>query len=275
MIEGSAVDHLSSVGRVHFALPHSRSNVDRTRWRLRPILICRCFCDTRQLVRPAGQTDPMPVDTKLTKSVGEHWACTVLAGLGWSVALTLDGIARTDLLAVHSETGSMIEVQVKTASPSPRPSWMFGARGTQPARSDAEWFVLVIQGGDPWSAPRTFVVPRDHVAAGVHISYMDWLTDPDARPGSRNTRLSAARTPSWVFEGYEGRWDLLTVPADEVPILLPEHFIDLAATARVGLPAGHPWRKASVSSRPRRCGATSVHGPGDARRAGQEVQRGP
>lgn len=154
----------------------------------------------------------------------------------------------------------MIEVQVKTATYSARPSWMFGARGTQPARSSSEWYVLVVQGEDPWSAPRTFVVPRDHVAAGVHISYRDWLTDPDARPGSRNTRLSAARTPSWVFEGYEGRWDLLTMPAEEVPILLPDHFLDLAATDRVGLPDGHPWRKALSQARDRLCSSITLRG---------------
>lgn len=56
-------------------------------------------------------------DTKLTKSVGEHWACSELARWGWAAALTRDGLERTDLLAVgtHLPDRPTIEIQVKTA----------------------------------------------------------------------------------------------------------------------------------------------------------------
>lgn len=37
----------------------------------------------------AGHTGAMP-DTKLVKA-RKHWVCSVLAGLGWSVALTREG----------------------------------------------------------------------------------------------------------------------------------------------------------------------------------------
>ena len=70
----------------------------------------------------------------------------------------------------------------------------------------------------------------------------DWLTDPIAEPGARTTKPSAARTYSWVFEGYEDQWERMTMPADEAPILLPTYMRDLAASERVGLPPGHPWR---------------------------------
>ncbi len=89
-------------------------------------------------------------DKKLTKSVGEHWACSVMAGLGWSVALTRDGLERTDLIGVHTLSGRMVSVQVKTASHHPSPSWMFGQKGLQPARSDSEWFLLVGLARRPW-----------------------------------------------------------------------------------------------------------------------------
>jgi hypothetical protein len=56
------------------------------------------------------------VDTKLVKSAGEHWVCAALAHAGWAAALTRDGLARTDILAVHTGTGQLIEVQVKAAS---------------------------------------------------------------------------------------------------------------------------------------------------------------
>ena len=56
------------------------------------------------------------VDTKMSKSAGEHWTCAALSLLGWGVALTRDGLERTDILAVQT-TGDrrMIEVQVKAA----------------------------------------------------------------------------------------------------------------------------------------------------------------
>ncbi len=41
-------------------------------------------------------------DTKMPKSAGEHWVCSVLARLGWAVALTRDGLERTDILAVDT-----------------------------------------------------------------------------------------------------------------------------------------------------------------------------
>lgn len=182
----------------------------------------------------------MGTDRKMTKSAGEHWVCAVLAGLGWAPALTRDGIVRTDLLAVNCETGVMISTQVK-ATRSASPSFMFGARATDPSRSSNEWYILVWFHGRPWQAPLSFVVPRDHVAAGVHISYKDWLTDPSASPGSRNTPLDVARIGAGVFEGYEGRWGLLDRAGSLAPVMLPHSFRELAVSDRVGLPDGHPW----------------------------------
>ena len=87
-------------------------------------------------------------DKKLTKSVGEHWACTVLAGLGWAASLTRDGVARTDVLAVHMESGAMVSAQVKAASFSTNPSWYFGEKGLLPAMSPQEWYLLVVPAGE-------------------------------------------------------------------------------------------------------------------------------
>jgi len=68
------------------------------------------------------------VDTKQTKTIGEHWAASELARHGWAPAMTRDGLARTDILASHTQTGQMIQVQVKTSmSGGPKMSWMLGA----------------------------------------------------------------------------------------------------------------------------------------------------
>lgn len=184
------------------------------------------------------------VDKKLVKSAGEHWVCTVLSGQNWAVALTRDGLERTDILAVHTATRRRIEVQVKAASHSTaEPQWMLGTKAQQPAVTPDEWFVLVGLPQVSWEAPRSFVVPRDHVAAAAWIRHMDWLTDPDAAPGTRNTPVAQVRAQAWVFEGYEDRWDLLGVPGEAAPVLLPPRFHQLAAGSRVGLPPSHPWRE--------------------------------
>jgi hypothetical protein len=52
----------------------------------------------------------------------------------------------------------MIEVQVKAASPMPRPNWLCGAKAQQPAISDREWFVFVALDPEPGRAPRSYVV---------------------------------------------------------------------------------------------------------------------
>jgi hypothetical protein len=180
-------------------------------------------------------------DTKLVKLVGEHWVCSVMAGHGWAVALTRDGLERTDILGVHSDTRRMVEVQVKTASHMPRPNWPLGLKAQQVAESDQEWFVLVALAESPTGPHRAFVVPRDHVSAAAWISHMDWKTDPDVAPGKRNAGIDKTRVQAPVFEGYENRWDLLLGSTADAPVMLPSEFRSLALGKRVGLPPEHPW----------------------------------
>ena len=116
----------------------------------------------------------------MTKTVGEHWVCATLARHDWAPALTRDGIARTDILAV----------------------------GTLLPNRPTEWLILVLLPGLP-SPPRAFVVPRDHVCAATWIAHQAWLTDPSAPEGKRNADLSRARVSLDVWHGYEDCWDLL------------------------------------------------------------------
>jgi hypothetical protein len=181
-------------------------------------------------------------DNKLTKSVGEHWTCAMLSREGWAPALTRDGIARTDILAVatHLETRPMVEVQVKTATGAqPKTSWHLGQPDYD--RSGSEWFVLVAIPTQP-EPPRGFVVPRDHVAAASWIVHTNWRTSPDAPPGKRNAPIGRARVQLSVFAEYENRWDLLKYPTSAAPVLLPKWLRDRAQETRAGLPQNHPWR---------------------------------
>jgi hypothetical protein len=67
-------------------------------------------------------------------------------GTVWlGASLTPAGLERTDVLAVHSQSRAMIEVQVKTIRAG---NWMLG-RGSEPARSGREWYIFVKLGHHP------------------------------------------------------------------------------------------------------------------------------
>jgi hypothetical protein len=71
------------------------------------------------------------MDTKMIKTVDEHWVCATLARYGWAPALTRDGLERTDILAVNTVLVDrlVIEMQVKTASQRGRvTSWPLGTK---------------------------------------------------------------------------------------------------------------------------------------------------
>jgi hypothetical protein len=185
-------------------------------------------------------------DNKATKSAGEHWVCSVLSRQGWGAALTRDGLERTDILAVDptADPRHTIEVQVKTCTNTTERygSWVLGEKAQTPARSEDEWFVLVALDPKTTDRPRSFVMPRNHVAAAAYIRHMHWRTEPGVPKGKRNGSLNTARIQIWVAKGYEDRWDILKQPASRAPVLLPPEFRDYALSKRVGLPKDHPWR---------------------------------
>ncbi|QGF25053.1 hypothetical protein Rai3103_03045 [Raineyella fluvialis] len=179
----------------------------------------------------------------MAKLVGEHWVCSELARRGWAPALTRDGLARTDILAVSMilPRRPRIEVQVKAATKtSPRQvSWPLGKTVGLQDVSGAEWFVLVVipEVGD---SPYAYVVPRDHVSAGTYLEHQEWLTDPAAAPGQRNAQMPQSRTHEETFARYRDRWDLLDHPTTEAGVMIADRLV--ALIPRLGLPAGHPWR---------------------------------
>ena len=96
----------------------------------------------------------------MTKTVGEHWVCATLARYGWAPALTRDGLARTDILAVGTllPNRPTVEIQVKTASDrGGTHHGRFGDITQLTAASEHEWFVLVLLPELPLP-PKAFVV---------------------------------------------------------------------------------------------------------------------
>lgn len=153
---------------------------------------------------------------------------------------------RTDILAVKAEGSErhLVEIQVKTARGEnlKRISWPVGTKSQSSSRHDREFFVLVAVPSDLAQQPRSFVVPRMHVAAAAWIEHMNWLTDPNVPTGKRNAPVDRARVSLGTFARYEDRWDLLDLGQSEVPVLLPAQYRELALSTRVGLPPGHEWR---------------------------------
>ncbi len=184
-------------------------------------------------------------DTKQTKTIGEHHVAAELARRGWAPAMTRDGIERTDILAVLTDEGQrrMVEIQVKAAR-GPKLdhiSWPLGPKSQDPVSAEHEFFVLVAIPDDLGLAPRSFVVPRRHIAAAAWIEHMRWLTDPTAKPGARNVGVDRARSMLSTFARYEDRWDLLLNQQSEAPVLLPPAFREWAQLKEVRLPPKHPW----------------------------------
>lgn len=185
-------------------------------------------------------------DTKQTKTIGEHHVASELARRGWAPALTRDGLARTDILAVNTlDPGRrQIEIQVKTSRGEREDliNWPLGLKSQTASAHDREYFVFVAVPQDNNMHLRHFVVPRSHVAAAAWISHMSWLNEPEIPAGRRNAGLDQARVHLGVFEQYENRWDLMDIDEPDAPVLLPAVFRDYAlGERRVGLPAGHPW----------------------------------
>jgi hypothetical protein len=172
----------------------------------------------------------------------------MLARYLWAPSLTRDGLERTDILAVHSQTRRMIEVQVKTLrvkTPGGPGAWPLGRKGTRRAIGDHEWYVMVSLPPPP-ADPACYVVPRDHVAAATWIAHRSWLTEPGVPPGKRNAPIENARVDVKEWERYRDRWDDLRQPTTDLPVLLRPWMREAMREERVGLPDDHPWRDAAA-----------------------------
>ena len=88
-------------------------------------------------------SNDVQVDRKLRGSSGECLVCGVLAQFNWAAALTREGVARTDVLAVNADTGRTVTIQVKTTWREKKPKtdrpvgWRLGEKDILPAAAQA------------------------------------------------------------------------------------------------------------------------------------------
>lgn len=105
-------------------------------------------------MHPEVVSNDVSVDKKLRGSSGEHLVCGVLAQFNWAAALTREGVARTDVLAVSADTGKTVTIQVKTTWREKKPKtdrpvgWRLGMKDILPAAVPTEWYVMVKLEGD-------------------------------------------------------------------------------------------------------------------------------
>ena len=162
----------------------------------------------------------------------------VLARLGWSPALTRDGVARTDILATWPASGHMIEVQVKTASYVRNPRVVMGNNAQQLARSDhsgsCSWRSASVRRTHHAATSST----RDRVAAAVWIAHQNWLTDPSVPPGQRNAHIDQARTRLNFSRGTATAGTCCTSPLTArraAPTRLPRLRVDRVSDCHPGI----------------------------------------
>jgi hypothetical protein len=158
----------------------------------------------------------------------------MLALQGWDASPTPGNTPRTDILAQHHEHQTLIAVQCKTKSGKGYFLLNEGCESPSlPGRN--EWFVLVALNGQ--ELPDFYIVPRNVIAAYLHVSYRSWLDVP-AKNGEPHKENTMRNVEVETVHCYRGRWELLEQPAESAPHWLPTWVFDWGDEH--GLPDGIP-----------------------------------
>jgi hypothetical protein len=169
----------------------------------------------------------------LTGAAGYYLAAE-LSRRGWLATVTIKNAPGTDVLAQDAETGRVIALQTKTASPGS--GFRLTMKDEATTENENEWYALVGLGGLD-ARPDFFLVPRNVIATIVYVSHRDWLlrTSKSGQP-HKDSPLRGC-TPVMVAL-YRERWDWLLKPTHEVPFEVPDAI--RTAVVTVGLQEGHP-----------------------------------
>ena len=147
---------------------------------------------------------------------GEYYVAAELSRRGWLATVTIKNAPGTDALAQDLDSGRVIALQSKTASPGS--AFRLNAKDERTTAMDNEWYALVALGAVD-ERPDFFLVPRNVVATIIYVGHRKWLAEPGR--GGRERRDSSMRTiiqPQ--VSSYREAWDSLVVPTSEVPFVL-------------------------------------------------------
>jgi hypothetical protein len=172
--------------------------------------------------------------TGLTGAAGEYYVAAELSLRGWLATVTIKNAPGTDVLARHLDSGRVLTIQTKTASVGNK--FTLGEKDERPAQSDNEWYILVALDA-VGRRPSFYLVPRNVVSAFLYADHRRWLArlSPSGAPHKDTSRRAIVRP---TVEGYRERWDLLSLPTDDVPLLLDEAARKLVD--ETGFAPGHP-----------------------------------
>jgi hypothetical protein len=146
----------------------------------------------------------------LAGNTGEYAVASELSRRGWLATLMPGGAKEFDVLAIHSESGKQIALQVKTASPG-RKAFQVRTEHEQPTKETNQWFAFVRLHPDLLERPTFDLVPRNVVAAIL------WAIRSEAE--SRGNKVGGWRnflTDAWLDGSFREGWDSLLVPTEQV-----------------------------------------------------------
>jgi hypothetical protein len=155
--------------------------------------------------------------TALTGAAGEYYVAAELSRRGWAASITPRGVERSDVLAQHLETKTVVAIQVKTMAKGSR--FTLSAKNEEPTSATNEWFALVHLASAN-TFPGVYLVPRNLIAAYIYLDHRSWLSAP-ARNGQPRKDSSRRAARPEELRDYKDRWDLLIKPTHEVPFSLP------------------------------------------------------
>jgi hypothetical protein len=170
----------------------------------------------------------------LTGACGEYHVAAELSRRGWLATVTIKNSPGTDVLAQHLETGRVVMIQTKTASPGS--NFRLKSSDERVARNDNEWYALVgLRGVD--ERPDFYLLPRNHVALHLYVGHRHWLSEP-GRGGRPRVDSSIRSIYRADVVPYQERWELLEHANTDIPYGLPDWLLKRAAS--IGLPPDHP-----------------------------------
>lgn len=169
----------------------------------------------------------MAPSKQLTGAAGEYFVAAELSRRGWAASITPKGVDRTDILAQHLETGSVIAVQVKATTTGTE--FTLNVNSEASSDGDNEWFALVgfTSKGD---SPTYHLLPRNHVAFLIYTDHRVWLEKP-SKSGARHKDTSRRLIRAKHLVDGLGAWDCLTIPTSEIPLRLSPYYASVVADA--------------------------------------------
>lgn len=172
----------------------------------------------------------------LTGAAGEYYVAAELSRFGWAASITPRGVQRSDVLAQHLETQTVVAIQVKTARAGT--NFRLTEKLELPASAENEWIALVAL-REATSRAEYYIVPRNVVAAFIYVDHRVWLATP-GKAGQRHRDNPQRNIDTSDVAAYRDRWDLLLAPTSEAPCVLPDRFYSGAQQHSIALPHKYP-----------------------------------